>query len=315
MTGRPFAIASLVFVMLVWGTSFVVTKAVLVEVPPFLLALLRFILAAGILVALAQAQGGVALLPRPRPLGTLAIMGLTGVTLFIAPYNLGLVYTTASDAALITGSAPALTVALAAFTLGERPGKLGALGIGLSVLGAALIVVSGGREADAPNPLLGNLLVLGSLVSWSAFTILGKRLQHAPQLAVTAYSTVFGALFLVPFAASEIPAGLPSSPSPPAWLGILYLGVFPSALCYLLWNRALGALEAGQAANFLNLIPAIAVATAVLFLGETLAPAQLIGGAMILTGVWLSSRTKVFRGSRFRSRGDGGVSRDAKRPV
>src|SRR5437763_657315 len=113
MSTRLFAIGSLLLVMLIWGSALVVTKSTEAEVPPLLLALLRFVIASAILIPIAQARGGLTLLPSPIPWRMLAFMGLTGVTLYIMTSNLGLVDTTASDAALIQGSTPALTAILA----------------------------------------------------------------------------------------------------------------------------------------------------------------------------------------------------------
>lgn len=73
-------------------------------------------------------------------------------------------------------------------------------------------------------------------------------------------------------------------------LAALYLGAGPSALAYLLWNQALRHLDAGQAANFLNLIPVVGIASAAFFLGEVPTPGQLLGGSLVVGGVWLSSR-------------------------
>src|SRR3712207_6094231 len=101
MAARLTAIGSLVLVMVVWGSSFVVTGAALDVLPPFLLALLRFVLATALLLPLARGRGGLALLPRPLPLGTLTVMGLTGVTLFFVGTNLSLLYTTATDVAIV----------------------------------------------------------------------------------------------------------------------------------------------------------------------------------------------------------------------
>ena len=73
------------------------------------------------------------------------------------------------------------------------------------------------------------------------------------------------------------------------WLRLLYLGILSSAFGYFLYNWSLAHLSAGQTANFVNLIPFAGVGMAVLFLGERVAPMQLIGGAVVLAGVWLAT--------------------------
>lgn len=289
-TDKRFAIRSLLLVMLIWGSAFVVTKAVETEVPPLLLALLRFVLASAILIPLTHVRGGLSLLPRPLPFGILAAMGLTGVSLYFATSNLALIYATASDAALIQGSIPAVTAILAVLFLGERFDRGRGMGIGTSLVGVALVVLAGHPAGDAPNRLLGDLLMLGSVLAWSLYTVLGKRLEDASQTAVTAYSTLLGTLFLLPVGLVDLAIHPPPTVSLAGWLALIYLGTISSALSYLLWNHALPALDASQQANFLNLVPVVGVASAVLFLGEVLAPVQVVGGIFVLVGVWMAAR-------------------------
>ena len=291
MSARTSAALSLVLVMSIWGSAYAVTKSALTEVPPWLFALLRFGVAGAILLPLTQARGGPALLPRPLPLVPLALMGLTGVTLFFSLANLGLLYTTATEAALLQGSVPACTAALASLFAGERVSRMRALGIAVAAIGVALVVLLGQHAGEASNPLLGNLLVLGAVLSWSAYTILGRGLRHAPQLQVTTYSTLIGTLLLVPPAGYDLVARPPAAISVGTWLQALYLGTASGALGYLLYVRALRTLDAGQVANFVCLTPVSGVICGAVFLGERLAPGQLVGGLFVLVGVWLSTRT------------------------
>jgi drug/metabolite transporter (DMT)-like permease len=74
------------------------------------------------------------------------------------------------------------------------------------------------------------------------------------------------------------------------WIATIYLGALASAVCYLIYNHALRVLDAAQVGTFVNLVPLIGVISGVIFLGESLHPMAIAGGALILTGVWLSSR-------------------------
>src|SRR5436190_5050103 len=121
MSTKLIATSSLLLVMLIWGSVLVVIKVVEAQVPPLLLAFLRFGIASALLVPLAEARGGLSLLPRPVPWRLLALMGLTGVALYFATANLALMYTTASDVSLVQGSMPVATAILAVLFLAERP--------------------------------------------------------------------------------------------------------------------------------------------------------------------------------------------------
>jgi drug/metabolite transporter (DMT)-like permease len=287
MDNRYLAIILLVVTMIIWGSGFAVTKASLDEIPPILFALLRFVIASLLLVGLAGMRGGLAKLPRPAPVGTIALMGLTGVCLYYLGFNISLLYTSASQGALIQSFIPVVTALLAVFFLKESLSAKRILGIGVSIAGIILIMALAGTNADAPNPLLGNLLMLGAVVVWSVYTILAKRLAHIDQVVVTAGGTVIGALLLVPATLIEFwqsGAAFPAI-SGSGWLSIIYLGAISSAGGLLLYNRSLEYLDASQTANFLNLMPVVAVATAVLFLGENITGWQLAGGALVLLGV------------------------------
>jgi drug/metabolite transporter (DMT)-like permease len=288
-SGRASAIALLLLTVSIWGSTFVVTKAVIGEMPPFLLALTRMVIASAFLLAISGPSLGLPLLPRPIPWARLALMGLTGVTIFYLGFNLALANTSASASALLQGAVPVFTALLAIPFLGERVGPRRWVGIVASLVGVAVVVLLGSGGGDAPHPLLGDLFMLMAVLAWCVYTIVGKRLEHVSALAVTTYSSVFGTIFLVPFGAYDLIVRPPTAINLAGWLGVVYLAIAAGALTSLLWNRALHVLDAGQVANFINLVPVLGVAAAAIFLGEPILPAQLAGGALVLFGVWLSS--------------------------
>jgi drug/metabolite transporter (DMT)-like permease len=181
--------------------------------------------------------------------------------------------------------------------LGERLTARRLFGIGLAVAGVLLIVARGAPDAGARDPVAGNLLMFAGVVFWGAYTMWAKRIAEADVVAVTACVAAMGTLLLLPAALAE--AAL--RPTPVLRLAdglrIGYLGVFPSALCYLLFNRALRDLEASQVGVFINLIPVIGVASGVWLLGETMTPLALAGGMLVFTGVWISARTSATAGA------------------
>ncbi|HEY1015116.1 MAG TPA: DMT family transporter [Herpetosiphonaceae bacterium] len=293
MAERTRSIISLLAAMALWGSTFAVTKSSLDEVPPLSFAALRFIIASALLLGAAQWRGGLGRLPQPIPWRRLALLGLTGVSLYFVGFNLALTYTSAAQAALIQSSIPAATAGLAALALGDRPSRRGVAGIGLSMAGVAAMVLAAAPSAQASDPLLGNLLMFGTVAVWAVYTVLAKQLAGADPLAVTAYSTAIGLIGLLAAAAIELAAGaakpLANMLAPGVVLSALYLGALPSAGAYLLWNNALRTMGASQASVFINLVPLVGVATAAVFLGERPGVAQLAGGAVVLLGVWLSS--------------------------
>ena len=291
MSRRTLAIAALVVVMAIWGSSFAVTKASLAQVPPITFAFIRFSIASAtllIMAAVERRRAGRAAAPAPG-WRWVALVGLSGVTLYYVTSNLALYYATASQGALVQSAIPAVTALLAAVVLKERLARRQWAGIGLSVLGALLIVASAPAAGQGRNPLLGAALMFGAVLVWAVYTVLAKQLAHTDPYLVTAYSAVLGTIFLAPIAWVE----LRGQPLPVLgladWLRLLYLGILSSAFGYFLYNWSLAHLSAGQTANYVNLMPIAGVAIAVMFLGESVVPWQLAGGAVVLAGVWLTT--------------------------
>jgi drug/metabolite transporter (DMT)-like permease len=288
VSGRARAILGLILVMVIWGSAFSVTKAMLTDVPPILLALLRFTLASILL-------SGIVLVRWRRldvarlPWGTLALMGLTGVGFYYLAFNMALSYTTASQGVLIQGATPAVTALGAALLLKEHLSARSVLGIGVSTVGVILVVLSSPRSGAAPDPVLGAGLMFIAVLLWAGYTLLAKRAAAVDQLVATAVSQLIGTLTLLPLALIEVSRGLRPTITSGDWLGIIYLGALSSAAGYLLYNWSLTHLDASRVGNFTNLMPIVGVAVAILFLGESLAPLQLIGGLGVLIGVGLSA--------------------------
>ena len=289
MRSRSLSIILLLIAILIWGGAYVVTKSGLSELPPMLFALLRYCVASLLLVPLALARGGLSKLPRPIPWRTLLLMALTGIALYYIVFNVALTYTTASQTALIQSSFPATMAIMAVLWLHERLTRRRILGIVLAVAGVVLIVARTEPDASAGDPLLGNALAFGSVLLWSAYTILAKRIANADPVAVTAIVALLGTVMLLPAALIENANAPWPSISTEGWLRIIYLGVFASAAAYLLYTRALRDIDASLAGTLINLSPVIGVISGVVFLGETVTPLAIVGGTMVLAGVWISS--------------------------
>lgn len=135
------------------------------------------------------------------------------------------------------------------------------------------------------NP--GDVIVFLDTLVWAFFTVLGKKMMaRLSPLEATTYANLAGVVFLVPAMLWEWGGSMPAF-SPGHILGLVYLGVFASVLAFLGWNK--GVLEMGpaRAAAFYNLIPVYAALLAFLFLGEDLFLYHLVGGLMVLSGVYL----------------------------
>lgn len=286
---RSLAIITVVVMMVIWGSTFVVTKAAAQDISPLTLAALRFLTAAIVLMPLALVKGNWKSMPKPMPWLALLGMALTGIATFTIAFNYALVYASATQGALIYALLPAGVALAAVMFLGEKLPKRRIAGIVLSIVGVSIVVLAGEVDRNSPRPVLGALWMIGAVVSWAAYTIFAKRLADVDQVITIALVSLFGMLTIAPFAALELAETSWRAPSSQAWVGVLFLGIFASALAYIAYGWALRELDASLVGALINLDPIVGVITAVIFLGETLHGGQIAGGAIALIGMWLAA--------------------------
>jgi len=279
---RLFAYFALSVPILAWGLSFPSIKAALTEFPPMTLAFGRFVLA-GAVLGLIYAWKGPRTPFSSRDRWSLAASVLTGITLYFLCENHGVKLIPASAASLIIAGIPILSL-LAERLVHKR--SLGLVGVGatiVSVVGAALLVGVPAETPEAGN-LWGYLLMFGAALAWVLYLFTMQPLQKSyPNLAVTAWQMILGALSLAPFALSEMASW--RWPSVAGWGHLAFQGLICSATSYLLYNYALNHLGMRTASMAVNLIPVVTAVAAYLFLGELLAPWQWVGGALVLGAV------------------------------
>jgi drug/metabolite transporter (DMT)-like permease len=281
----PFLLA--LFVIFVWGVSFAVTRATVREIPPITIAFLRFTLASLLFWPLVRRRFPGLRIAREDRLATF-LLGFTGVTLYFAFENTGLKYTTASHAALITSTIPLTAELFDALRHRRRPAPTILAGCAVALAGICLIV---GRNSGGGASLFGDLLMIGAVATWIWYTLLAVRLVgRYPSLFLTQQMMVVGAVTFLPAAAVETWLHPFAFPSLAAWGGVAFLGVFCSAIAFLLWNRVIPLLGVAATNNLLNGLPLVGVLTGVVALGEPMTPLIATGGVLILGGVILAGR-------------------------
>ncbi|MFF5216843.1 DMT family transporter [Micromonospora sp. NPDC000442] len=221
--------------------------------------------------------------------GTLGLVALWGVAWF-GGYNVALNaaerLVDAGTAALLVAVAPILVAVAAVLVLGERlTGRLG-VGVAVAFVGVALIAASGFTgHADK----IGVALAVLSALLYAFGVLLQKRLlarMAAPTM--TWLGALAGTAALLPFAPTLL-AELAAAPVP-ATIGVLFLGVFPTAIGFLTWGYVLSRWTAGRTTAATYLVPPVTVLLSWTLLGEVPAPLALLGGALCLTGVVFATR-------------------------
>lgn len=275
-----------------WGGTFIAGRMLAGSVAPFSAAFFRFLIAVCCLHAiLLHRQGKTALLPNGgRQLMAAVLLGMTGVFAYNAFFFYGLKLVPASRASVIIANNPIVISLLSAIFFGEELSPVRILGILLSVSGA-VIAISGG----APLSLftggvgMGDMLILGCVFSWSAYSLLGKRVmgQLSPLVATTHATTAGMLLLFIPAWLSGMPADVPSY-SLQDWGALAYLGVFGTVLGFVWYYDGIRAIGASRASLFINFVPISAIGLAHVILGEPLTSSLVVGGTLVVSGVTLN---------------------------
>jgi drug/metabolite transporter (DMT)-like permease len=175
---------------------------------------------------------------------------------------------------------------LAVLLVRDRLSFRAVLGIGLSLVGVLVILSQGSwRSLTSLDINVGQLLMLGAVVVFSLYSIWGRVLRSVPPITATAAQAVIVLVVMSPFAAVK-GVNWPTDAEPLA--ALIYIGLLPSVGSYVLWNLALRDTRASVAGIYLNLITVFTVAAAFL-VGEAVPPAELVGGAIVILGVVLTS--------------------------
>jgi drug/metabolite transporter (DMT)-like permease len=226
------------------------------------------------------------------------LLGFLGITFHQWLQSTALVTTQATTTGWIVSTIPVFMALLGWLVLKERLRWPGWAGILLSTFGVLMVVTRGDLSVLTTGQFgtMGDFLVLVSALNWAVFSVLSRRgLEKYPATLMMLYVMAFGWLFSsVLFFARGGPAQLGPVPWD-GWAGIAFLGIFCSGLAYIFWYDALQSLPVAQTGAFLYLEPVVTVAVAAVVLGEELTLVTLLGGVLILAGVWMVNRKEAGR--------------------
>jgi drug/metabolite transporter (DMT)-like permease len=279
---------------LIWGTTFISTKILLVDFQPVEILFFRFVLG---LLALLLADPHRLKGTTARQEMTFAAAGLCGICLYYLLENTALTYTQASNVGVITSAAPFFTAILA--HLVEKGGeKLRAnffLGFVVAMVGIFLISFNGAELELNPT---GDLLALLAAFVWACYSVLTRKISGFgyPTILTTRRVFCYGILFMLPaLFLFDFRLELSRFASPVYLFNIIYLGLGASALCFVTWNFAVKVLGAVKTSIYIYMVPVITVVTSSLILHEKITILSGIGTILTLAGLFLSERkSKTF---------------------
>lgn len=276
--------------VLSWSLNYIIGKIALREFPALLLSGVRTTMA------------GIFMLPvyylnrkgREEVVGTsdrwvLIALSLLGVVLNQVLFVLGLSRTSVAHASILAGSSPIIVLVISSFSGQERITARKLAGMAIAVLGVG-VLQSAPSNGSGPT-LLGDTLILLGSTAFALFTVIGKRFTHAfSTVTVNTYAYVGGALMLLPMTLWQSAGFGFSHVSLAAWMSVLFMAAFPSVICYLIYYYVLKYIPASRASAFSYLQPVIATLVAIPVLGEHVTTLLVGGGALTLTGVYVTER-------------------------
>jgi drug/metabolite transporter (DMT)-like permease len=276
---QPSTWAAIIVALLLWAAAFAGIRAGLESYGPGQVALLRFGTASIVLLAYAIVTR--MRLPDRRDLPRIAAAGFLGITVYHVALNYGEQTVTAGAAALLISTSPVFTAMLSTWFLGERITAWGWAGILVSFFGVALITLGeGGHMQFDP----GALLIMVAAVTTSAYFILSKRpLRRYSALEFTTYAIWAGTLPMLVFAPGLLEQ-VPNATTE-ATVAVVFLGIFPGAVSYVLWSLALSRMPATVLSTFLYFQPVNAALIAWVWLAEVPSTLAIVGGVVSLAGV------------------------------
>jgi drug/metabolite transporter (DMT)-like permease len=271
------------------GSYVGLSKLLVVIFPVFLLAWLRFGIAAVAMAGWVKRAPSEARLSR-RDRGLLFLESFFGNFLFSVCMLFGVSLTTALAAGIIMAALPGVVALLSLAWLGERITRRVALGIACAVGGIALVSLGKAGDAAAAGSLLGNLLLLGAVLCEAIYVVIGKKLTgNVSPRRISALINLWGLALVTPLGLWQALRFDFAAVVPGSWWLLLFYSIAASVVTVWLWMTGLKHVPASSAGVFTVLLPVSAAAAGVLFLGEGISGLQAAAFALALLGVVLAT--------------------------
>lgn len=272
---------------LIASLTHIIARAVVKEVPPLSLTLLRSSIAGlgfGFLLSFSRYRR---IKIDDEDKFKFFILGILSVPLNQFAFILGIKYTTPANASLIYAMTPIFALIFSALILKERLSFYKIFGVLLSFVGIG-IVFAEHRLSLNLEYLKGNIIIMFGAIFWALYSILGKPMivKYGP-LYVTGVAMIVGSLVYLPVGLYDFVKLDLSSVSFGSYLGVIYLGVGTSIFGYFLWYYAIGKIEASKVVIFTNGQPIMTAILGMIIFGNPLTLPFLIGGTLVIAGVFI----------------------------
>jgi drug/metabolite transporter (DMT)-like permease len=270
---------ALIFAAIFWGLNFAATKYAADFLPQLFIVAFRFIGGGLLLLFVLRILEPESRLRR-KDILPMAALGCFGIGAAQTAFTFGISLTSAASTGLVFTTAPVWGMLLG-FMLGlERPSWTGLIGVGLCILGVGVVFYGGLSSVE--DSLLGDLVILLAAVCVGAYTVFSMPVleRHSP-LAVATYPTLS-----LPYLGEVDWRSLGLGP----WAALIYSAVLATAFAFAAWQRGISRIGANRVLVYQYLITLTGVTSGIIFFGENLGIEKIVGGVVILVGVYLARR-------------------------
>ena len=277
---------------LFWSGNMVLGRGIRADVPPLALAFWRWAIAFALVLPLALPHFKAQWPLLRQGWKAVLILGLIGVGGYNTFAYIALQYTSATNAVLLNSFIPIVTIAISWAFLGKHLSRPQAIGVAISLCGALTIIARGNLQVLAHlNLNVGDAWMLLAVLVWAIYTVgLAWRPAGVHPMLMLAALIAVGLAALLPAYLWEMTQGRHINVNLGSLATLAYVGIFPSFLGYIFYNRGVGEIGASKASLFIHLMPVFGTLLSAAFLSEIPLWYHYLGIALIFTGIWLTMK-------------------------
>jgi len=290
-------------IYVIWGSTYLLNKIAVTELPPLMLASIRFI-SAGTLIFILCKFLGISLVVSKKQFRNTAIAGFLFLTFGNGVVVWALKYVDSGFAALEISAQPLVVLFLMWLLQGKKIKAMSIIGVILGVIGIYLLI-SQNQIVSKENSLLGIGMIFMCMVSWAYSSIFVSKADLPSNYFVnTGYQMISGGLMLMigSFIFGETWT-LPTTWNPETQWAMVILILFGSIVAFTSFNYLLKVVSPEKVATSTYVNPIIALLLGWYFLNEQITTQSIIAAIILLTGVYfINTKRKLLIYSRFSSK-------------
>lgn len=273
--------------IIIWGTTFISTKILLVDFKPIEILFFRFLL--GLIALIIVCPKRLKRTTAKQEI-TFAAAGLCGICLYYLLENIALSYTLASNVGIIISIAPFFTAILSNIFMKTEERLRINFFLGFLVAMAGILIISfNGKELEIKP--IGDILAIAAALVWAIYSLLTRKISSYGYNTIQTTKRVFayGIVFMIPtLFFFEFNLDLARMANIKYLFNLIFLGLGASALCFVTWNYAVKLLGAVKTSVYIYMVPVITIVASAIVLREQITLAMGVGTALALVGLILS---------------------------